>query len=295
MVVMRMTLVVIAILSGLQSFAEDQSASEVFDKVLAAYGSMETYQARGTIYTNIDTGGVKANMTTSFSLLLMKPNRYRISWEQKNLAMPSAGQSGAVWSDGEQPYLYMSGMAAYSEMSGDDMALGAATGISGGAAMTIPSIFLSVLEEQPAPFSRLIDPEIEMIQKIDGEDCFVIGGPSTLSKKETFWISTSRYLIKKYERSFEPPEEGLEFPEASDEELEESIRALGQEVTEESKKNMKEMMESMKSMMKNMDMKGSSIEQHTVISSPEVDDTDFSYTPPEGTVQKDSLFGELLG
>jgi len=295
MVVKRLTLVAFVALSGSQSFAEDLSPSEIFDNVLAAYASMETYQARGTIYSNIDTGAMKVNMTTSFSMVLMKPNRYRISWEQKNLAMPDADQSGAVWSDGSQPYLYMSVVQAYSEMQGDEMALGAATGISGGAAMTIPSIFLAVLEGQPAPFTRLIDPKIETTEKIDGEDCFVVGGPSTLSKKETFWISTSRYLIKKYERSFEPPEEGLEFPEASDQELEDSIRALGQEVTEESKKNMKEMMEGMKNMMKNMDLKGSSIEQHTVISTPELSESDFQYIPPEGTVQKESLFGELLG
>ena len=42
-------------------------------------------------------------------------------------------------------------------------------------------------------------------------------------------------------------------------------------------------------------MKGSSTELHTTVSSPELDEGDFRFALPEGTVLKDSLFGEVLG
>jgi hypothetical protein len=271
--------------------AEDITPSKIFEKVETAYKSMDTYKAEGTITSNIDTGGTQMNTETSFSIILKKPNLYLISWTREN--MPVRSQSGAVWSDGTQPYLYMGGAHAYSKMGSDELALASATGISGGAAFTIPSLFLSVFKEQPAPFSRLKDPQIEMKEKVGEEDCYVISGSSSISKKETFWVSKTSYLIKKYSRSLEPPEGGVAIPEPeiTDEQLEEVIKGMGQEVTEESKKNMTEMMERSRTMRKTMKMRGSSTELHANVSSPELNKNDFKFALPEGTVLKESLFG----
>jgi len=273
--------------------AEDVTPDKIFEKVKTAYKSMDTYKAQGTITSNIDTGEMKLNAETTFSIILKKPNLYLISWTQKNTAMPGMSQSGAVWSDGTQPYLYMGGTNAYSRMSSDELALAGATGISGGAAFNIPSLFFSVFKEQPAPFSRLKDPQIEMTEKVGEEDCYVISGSSSVSKKETFWVSKKSYLIKKYSRSLEPPEGGRQMPEMTDEQLEEAIKSMGQEVTEESKKNMREMMERSGKMLKTMEMKGSSTELHTNVSSPELNKNDFKFALPEGTILKESLSGGL--
>jgi len=271
------------------SAEQDINPSKIFEKVKAAYKSMDTYKAQGTITSNIDTSEMKANIETSFSIILKKPNLYLISWTREN--MPVKSQSGAVWSDGTQPYLYMGGTNAYSKMSSDEHALASATGISGGAAFTIPSLFLSVFKEQPAPFSRLKNPQIEMTEKIGGEDCYVISGSSAISKKETFWISKTNYLIRKYDRSLEPPEGGRQMPEMTDEQLEEAIKGMGQEVTEESKKKMTEMMERSRTMLKTMKMTGSSTEFHANVSSPELNKSDFKFALPEGSLLKESLLG----
>lgn len=275
--------------------AQDTDPNEVFDKVVSTYKSMQTYKAQGTILSEIDFGGMKRNTETSFSILLKKPNLYLISWTQKNMPMPGMAQSGAVWSDGTQPYLYMGMMNAYSTMSSDDLALGAATGISGGAAFTIPSLFLSAFKEQPAPFSRLTDPKIEKTEKVGEEDCYVISGASTISKMETFWISKSRYVIMKYSRSLEPPDGGLPMPQMTDEELEEAIKGMGQEVTQESKQRMREMMKRSTDVLKAGKMEGSSTELHAEISSPELSKIVFQFVLPQGAVLKESLFGGILG
>lgn len=288
-------LAITVLMLGTNSFGDDISPSEILKKVAETYKSMKTYKAKGTITSDIDTGGMKMKTETSFSILLKKPNLYLISWTQKNMPMPGMMQSGAVWSDGTQPYLYMGVMNAYSKMSSDELALGGATGISGGAAFTIPSLFLSAFKEQPAPFSRLRDPKIEKTERVGKEDCYVISGPSTISKKETFWISKTNYLIRKYYRSLEPPSGGRKMPEITDEQLEEAIKGMGQEVTEESKKNMREMMEMSRKTLTTVNMTGSSTELHAHISSPELTKSDFKYALPEGTVLKDSLFGGMFG
>ena len=280
---------------GTNAFGDYISPDDLLKKVAATYEATKTYKAEGTITSDIDTGGMTMKTETSFSILLKKPNLYLISWTQKNMTMPGMVQSGAVWSDGTQPYLHMGMMNAYSKMTSDEIALGGATGISGGAAFTIPSLFLSVFKDQPAPFSRLKDPKIEKIEKVGEEDCYVLTGPSSISRKETLWVSKTSYLIRKYCRSFEPPEGGAAIPEMTDEQLEEAIKGMGQEVTEESKKNMRKMMERSKSMLKTAKLKGSSTELHANVSSPELDKSDFKFALPKGTVLKDSLFGGVLG
>ncbi|MFH0910715.1 MAG: hypothetical protein V1918_04330 [Planctomycetota bacterium] len=185
-------------------------------------------------------------------------------------------------------------MHAYAKMDRDDFALGAATGISSGAAFTIPSLFLSAFQDQPAPFSRLIDPEIEKMEKVGEEDCYVISGASKTSKKETFWISKSKCLIVKYARSFERPEGEYEIPEMTDEQLDETIRGMGFEVTEENRKSMRERMNKSKETLKTAKLTGSSTETHANISSPELWKADFQFPLPEGAVLKDSLFGNAM-
>ncbi len=287
----RLIAFAVLMMLGLQGCADDITPAEILEKAEAAYESMDTYKAKGTTVSDVDTGGMKVKMDTTFSMILKKPNLYLISWSQNNSAMPSASQSGAVWSDGTQPFLYMESMNAYSKMDGDDVALGGATGISGGAAFTIPALFLSAFKDQPAPFSRLQDPQIEMTEKVEGEDCYVIGGPSSISKKETFWISKKGYLIRKYYRSLEQPEGGVAIPEMTDEQVDTAIKSMGQEVTEESRKNIRQMMESSKAMLKNVKMTGSSTELHAEVSSPQLNKSDFTFAVPEGATLKESLFG----
>lgn len=282
----------ILMMLGAHGCAEDITPSEIFEKVKTAYTSMDTYKSQGTITSNIDTDGRKISTETSFSIMLKKPNLYLISWTQESSSgMP---QSGAVWSDGAQSYLYIGAMNAYSKVGSDELALGGATGISGGAAFTIPSLFLSVFKEQLDPFSRLRDPQIEKTEKVGQENCYVISGSSSVSKKETLWVSKTSYLIKKYDRSLEPPEGGRQMPEMTDEQLEEAIKGMGQEVTEESKQKMREMMKRSKDLLRTVHMKGSSTELHAQISSPELNTEDFQFALPAGTVLKESLFGGAL-
>ena len=286
---------VISIMPAIKSYGDSDSPGDIFNKVLEKYKSMQTYKAEGTITTDVENGGIKINSKTSFSILLKKPNLYLISWKQKDQPVPGIYQSGAVWSDGTQPYLYIGIMNAYSKMTTDEMALGSATGISEGAAFTIPSLFLSEFRDQADPFSRIIDPKIDKVEKVGDEDCYVLSGQSYISRKETFWISKKNYIIRKYERSLALPEGGAEIPEITDEQLEEAIKGMGLEVTDENKNNMREMMSGSRTMLKENEMQGSSIEYQENISFPKLDSADFSFTLPESAQLKDSLFGNMFG
>ena len=275
--------------------AEETEPGAIFEKVVAKYQSMETYSAEGTIISDIDSGHGPMTNEAVFSIKLKKPNLYLIVWSQKNATTPAITPAGAVWNDGTQPHLYMGFMKAYSKMSNDEMALAAATGISGGAAHTIPSLFLPVFKKQPAPFSRLIAPKLEGSEQVAGDDCYVIGGSSTASKKETFWISKKAQVIRKYSRSLEQPDEGAKFPELTDQQLDESIKSMGLEVTEERRQATRNMMKQAQDALKAVKLKGVSIELHATIDTPTLKEGDFAFKVPDGVVLKDSLFGGVLG
>jgi len=272
------------------------TASKILDDVVAAYRSMETYQAEGTITMDVDTGSAQTHIETSFSMALKKPNMYLISWTQTTSGMPPGmTRSGTVWSDGTQPYLYMGVLHAYSKMTSDQIALGAATGISGGAAHTMPSLFFPAFN-QGASFARLKDPRVDASERVGGEDCYVVSGSSVVSNKETFWISKAKHLIVKYSRSLSRPEgDGFKMPKITEEQLEEAVRSMGMEATEENKKNVREMMACGKEVSETVKMLGSVTEVYAKISSPALSKEDFRFTPPEGTVFKESLFGGAFG
>ena len=230
-------LCVLVLLLSTVSCAEETDPQVIFEKVVAAYKALDTYVAEGKTISDIDSVQGKMNVETSFSMKLKKPNLYLITWNQTSSMMPTISQSGAVWSDGSQPYLYMGALKAYSKMTNDEVALGGGTGISGGAAFTIPSVFLDVFPSQLALFSRLVAPKLMSDEQVDGEDCYVIDASSAISKKETFWITKASFLIKKCSRSLEPPEGGVKTPQMTDEQLEAAIKGLGQEVTKSAKGN----------------------------------------------------------
>ena len=79
------------------------------------------------------------------------------------------------------------------------------------------------------------------------------------------------------------------------EHIEKIIKGMGLEVTEETKKKMKEMMKDTNEVMKSVSAQGFSTETHINISSPELSAKDFNFMPPQGAVQKKSLFEGTCG
>lgn len=240
--------------------AENPSVKEILNKVVATYKSMKTYKCKGT-----RSSFEKSTMGTgtgggTFTILLKKPNLYLITWTSA-IALP--GDSVALWSNGTQPYLYR--LKTYNKMFNEDIALKNASIF--GLPSTVPVLFLPEFKREDAPFSWLKDPNVENIEKIGDEDCYVISGTSAVSKKVTIWISKTRNLIREMEYSLEPPEGGRQRPGMTDEQKEREKHYV-----EEYKRRK---------------TSGFYTEVYTDISFPELDKEDFNFIVPEGTVFRD--------
>ena len=271
------------------SFAKDITPDEIFPRVIDTYSSMKTYKAQAANISDIGFAGEdsKLHTETSFSILLKKPNLYLISWIKKNKmkSLPNAGE-GTVWSDGTQPYIYYALKNIYVKMNSDALALASASGLSEKPTIqTITSIFFVTPDSKKKLFSQLRDPIIEKSEKIGDEDCYVISGATPFSKKATFWISKSRYIILKHSYSYAPPEIGWEYREPSEKSIKLSLKLKNLEASEE---NVKMERNRMRERKKNL--RGSYTEIYEAISFPDLGKKDFRFSIPKGAVLEKTLF-----
>src|ERR1019366_6023930 len=114
--------------------SDDLPSSEIFKRAKEKYASLSSYSDEGKTVATLNG----TTFTTTFTIRLARPNLYRIEWEQP--VHSSYSNKGVVWSAGEGDFMVMGDGDAQKQAS-RQLALGGATGISGGAAATIPGTF----------------------------------------------------------------------------------------------------------------------------------------------------------
>ena len=268
-----------------EKVVENISPADIFEKVKNVYKTLETYKAHGIVITTTEVNEKKTSTHTDFDLNLKKPNLYLISWRQNNKWMVD---SGTVWNSGGDPYLYREHMGAYEQMPDDQKALAFATGMSGGSSFTILSLFLTILKSDYANFDKLIDPKVEGIGKINGEDCYVISGSSRFSKSIKYWISKSRFLILKHIRSLEYPAEKSKNI-ITDKEFDDILKKEGKVLSENLRSKLRESLKESE----NLHFKGVVTEIYSNISSPKLESKDFHFQLPQGTLLQKSVYEDI--
>jgi hypothetical protein len=133
---------------------------------------------------------------------------------------------GAAWSDGEFRNVTVAGQTM--QPADTETAIAMATGISGGAAHTIPSIFFDLAANSIASISK--DAVMTGAELIDAEDCYVVKAHSGNSDY-TYWISRNSKLIVQAMRvssTMTAPHE-----EMTDSDARKVLESMGQKVTDE--------------------------------------------------------------
>ena len=236
--------------------ASDPTAVEIIQKVQAQYAGFDSYSSEGEIVTDMDMSGVDVDtipgMTDdrtkklreskefqdtlkkrqtfkhTFSIKLARPDYY-IEWDQQ--VHEKHSNTGAVWSKGKEHFIFN----AKRKTSPKDrlMALGSATGVSGGAANTIPSLFFA----QPANvLHQLNNVRQEGEEAIDGDQCYIIAGKmANMTMK--YWISKDTLLIRQRQQILGGK---LEFPELSDEDIKKALESTGGPATDEAIRKFKD-------------------------------------------------------
>jgi hypothetical protein len=262
-------LIITLLFLGINAYGNNPAPKEILNKVEKKYKTMNTFKSEGllTASTEDEMGEKISYSDISFSILLKKPNMYLITWTPKKLNHGKVW-SITIWNDGIQPYLYFGDSNLFFKMANDENAFHNAKKRYGFFNI-IPSIFLQVLKKDKDSFIWMENPNLEKIEKIGEEDCYVISGTSAFSKKEILWVSKSSFLIKKYYRAID------------------NIKSLKQRtgITNEERKILEEIYNNTLST-------HSYTEVYSEMSFPELNQDDFNFSLPEGTVPQDSWLGD---
>jgi RNA polymerase sigma factor (sigma-70 family) len=164
------------------------TTAEIFKQSQDAYASLSSYSDEGKTVSTLGTTEIAPH---TFAIKLARPNLYRIEWQQQETF--SYVNKGVVWSAGKGDFMVMGDGAAQKQAS-QQLALGGATGISGGAAATIPGTFFNMpwgnqLGRASSNSKRQAD------EKVGDVDCYVFTSELKGTTK-TLWIGKKDFLIR---------------------------------------------------------------------------------------------------
>ena len=231
------------------------SVSDFLSQVQATYDKMQSYSSVGEIAADFSVPGMgPQNSHYIFSIKLARPNLYRIEWEQR---APMMTVKGAAWSAGDGNFVSVPGQTNPLEPKDLASALEMATGISGGAAATIPAVFFSMRNDD---LKRFKDVEFGQDADIEGDPCYVITG-SAAQIKAILWISRKSKLIRQIRTDFKGP---MKMPELTDAIAAKVIESMGQRATPDAIQRVKAKLASARTVM-NSGLTGFSVEVHRQI------------------------------
>ena len=169
----------------------DLSVADILNHAQAKYASLTSYSDDGTTVATL--GSITASSYT-FTINLARTNLYQIVWRQTDeFYLPK----GVVWSAGDGNFLWMGKGFTRRKLADREMALASATGISGGAAASIPGTFFKMkwINELGAGSA---DSQRKADDKLGGVDCYVLTH-SKEGRTNILWIGKSDWLIHQVE------------------------------------------------------------------------------------------------
>jgi hypothetical protein len=210
---------------------------------------LQSYSATGEVRSGVNTDGSSSflpagqpqEMRSAFSIKLARPQMYKIAWEQTNLF----SYKGAAWSDGESRFVNVGGQLMQPQDT--ETAIAMATGVSGGAANTIPSIFFDLSGNGLTAVSKTA--VLAGAESIDGDDCYVLKA-HTDRMDRTYWISKSSKLIRQEMTvSTGTNNDNLEL---TDSDARKVLEMMGQKVTDDAVRMLRDQMASTQQLMKSV-------------------------------------------
>jgi RNA polymerase sigma factor (sigma-70 family) len=176
-------------LSGGNTSGDGLSAGEVFKKAQETYAALTSYSDEGKSVATLNG----TTIAQTFSIKLGRPNLYRIEWEQssESTGYKSSTAKQVVWSEGKGDFLETFGHAR--KESNKESALSSATGISGGAAATVPGTFFKMNWGNQLGGS-VANEKKQADEKVGEVDCYVFTS-DLKGRAKTIWIGKQDFLI----------------------------------------------------------------------------------------------------
>lgn len=264
--------------------AEELSPQQMLYRSRAAFQAADTFQAEGAATMPVMQGSqLHAEMRTTYTICLKRPNLYRITWIREIEDFPRS--NGAIWNAGGKPFVYVEDLRVYGRVDTNLKAFEAMSTFSGGAAGCILSMLAADEAGHPELNCLLLLKEPQFLEEavFDGDPCYVISGLSDLTGQTTLWISKASFFLRKYEYSLEARDKAPSTIETGDHDTATCPTDVVTAGKEEDRKRTQPIA-------RQGDMDSTRTETYHNIRSPALTIKDFNFRPPEGTRQDDSVF-----
>jgi len=174
------------------------SPTTILQNMHKAYSGVISYQDSGVIEVVADFGKYKQPMTTNFSIWFEQPTSLRVDWVRMINPLGGKKYRSVLWSNGKDTHYFSEISNEIEKNKSLMMGIAAATGVSFGAANTIPSMLLPRGYRLTAAFTMLTDLQLLGEAEFEGAQCYMISGiQSGLDYK--LWIGKADYLLRKSE------------------------------------------------------------------------------------------------
>lgn len=219
--------------------ASKSPASEILRMMSVTYGGISSLTASGNVVTEIvpTDGSATTTLKKTFTINLARPEFYRITWTDES--MPQGHRQGAAWNAGDGHKTLVAGKVG--TLLTREMALAAATGVSGGVASTMPHLFFK--DDRNNPVTSLSKPTLLSDEMVGSETCYVVAADQGTGNVK-LWITKKDFLLKKMLSKLPPASSAaMEKPTAveefSDETARKTLKSLGQDSSPEAVEKMK--------------------------------------------------------
>lgn len=164
----------------------------IIARMAQKYGTLSSYEDIGLVVntTDRDTGG--SIEKKPFKIFFTRPNLFRFEWIDY---FPwKEGRLYMIWSNGKGAFSY-SQPDDYEQEESLEMAIAGATGISRGAAYTIPTMLTN--QTSGFTFSDLDKLTLVNEEIFEGELCYHLQGFNRSKELHDLWIGKKDYLLRK--------------------------------------------------------------------------------------------------
>ena len=166
---------------------------EVLDRMAKVYSSCKTYRDSGLVKIDIP-GCLPYTAERPFKTAFIRPSRFRFEFTEKKLGVETRF---VVWQSGREVRTWWDVTPGIEKVESLGLALAGATGVSGGAAHTVPALLLPI---EVGAGSRTLIETTELSRLADAKlgkvDCFCIKGKSA-DDLITLWIDKKTFLLRR--------------------------------------------------------------------------------------------------
>lgn len=188
------------VVSGATKHSDNLTATDIVQRMQKVYANSRSYSDSGVVWTVFIYPDRKRTVEKPFTTAFIRPDQFRFEYREKK---PLFGERRFIIFRKGKDLLTYSDLKLGMQLESLDMAVAAATGISGGSAMRVPAMLLpSKIKWRRA--IRFNKPKRIDDDRIAQVDCFrihdlILGSPTIL------WIDKEKFLLRKvyHEQKFD--------------------------------------------------------------------------------------------